>query len=145
MTANDDRRRISAALRAVPNDAEWEEDVCEDLDCLIAVSVFGEDFCISNCKKCLERSLNHIAGLINGDMLQVTYSRSTCGPDGKAYMVKVRHRAKGWERDFYAVDRDALLALADELETDGVDCYGVSTQYVLDEYARRIREALGAS
>ena len=41
------------------------------------------------------------------------------------------------------VDRDALLALADELETDGVDCYGVSTQYVLDEYARRIREALG--
>ena len=40
-------------------------------------------------------------------------------------------------------DREALLALADEIETDGVDCYVVSTQYVLDEYARRIREACG--
>ena len=43
------------------------------------------------------------------------------------------------------IDRDALLALADKMEADGIDCYTVSTQYVLDEYARRIREALGAS
>lgn len=42
-------------------------------------------------------------------------------------------------------DRDALLALADELEADGTDCYTVSTQYVLDDYARRIREACGVS
>ena len=48
---------------------------------------------------------------------------------------------KGIESD--AFDREALLALADELETDGVDCYNVSTQYVCDQYARRIREALG--
>ena len=40
-------------------------------------------------------------------------------------------------------DREALLRLADELETDGVDCYVVSKQYVLDEYASRIRKALG--
>ena len=43
------------------------------------------------------------------------------------------------------VDRDALLALADEMEADGIDCYTVSTQYVLDEYAQRIREACGVS
>lgn len=42
-------------------------------------------------------------------------------------------------------DRDALLALADELETDGVDCYSVSTQYVCDQYARRIRGACGVT
>lgn len=41
------------------------------------------------------------------------------------------------------VDRDALLALADELENDGMDHCVVSTQYVLDDWARRIREALG--
>ena len=41
-------------------------------------------------------------------------------------------------------DRDALLALADELE-EGDVTYLVSTQYVLDDYARRIREALGVS
>ena len=52
-----------------------------------------------------------------------------------------------WEREALrlsgGIDRDALLALADEIEVDGIDCYTVSTQYVLDEYARRIREALG--
>ena len=39
-------------------------------------------------------------------------------------------------------DRDALLALADEIEDNDVT-YSVSTQYVLDDYARRIREACG--
>lgn len=39
-------------------------------------------------------------------------------------------------------DRDALLALADEIEDNDLT-YCVSTQYVLDSYARRIREALG--
>ena len=39
-------------------------------------------------------------------------------------------------------DRDALLALADEIEGNDVT-YCVSTQYVLDSYADRIREALG--
>ncbi len=45
-------------------------------------------------------------------------------------------------RDNVACDRDALLALAEEIE-DGDVTYCVSTQYVLDSYARRIREALG--
>lgn len=42
------------------------------------------------------------------------------------------------------IDRDALLALADEMEDSDVT-YCVSTQYVLDSYARRIREALGVT
>lgn len=48
-------------------------------------------------------------------------------------------------REYFPVNIRALLALADEMETDGIDCYTVSTQYVLDDYARRIREALGVS
>ena len=44
--------------------------------------------------------------------------------------------------DTRLVDRDALLALADEIEDNDVT-YSVSAQYVLDGYARRIREALG--
>lgn len=40
------------------------------------------------------------------------------------------------------VDREALLALADELE-EGDVTYLVSTQYVLDSFASRIREACG--
>lgn len=42
-------------------------------------------------------------------------------------------------------DVKALKGLADEMEADGTDCYTVSTQYVLDDYARRIREACGVS
>ena len=38
------------------------------------------------------------------------------------------------------IDRDALLALADEMQGNDVT-YCVSTQYVLDSYADRIREA----
>ena len=45
-------------------------------------------------------------------------------------------------RDTVACDRDALLALADEIEDNDVT-YCVSTQYVLDSYARRIRECCG--
>ena len=44
--------------------------------------------------------------------------------------------------DMQTIDRDALLALADEIEDNDVT-YCVSTQYVLDSYASRIREALG--
>ena len=51
-----------------------------------------------------------------------------------------------WEREALRLsggcDRDALLALADEIEDNDVT-YLVSTQYVLDDYARRIREACG--
>lgn len=48
-------------------------------------------------------------------------------------------------REYFPVNIRALLALADEMETDGSDCYTVSTQYVLDDYAQRIREACGVS
>lgn len=48
-------------------------------------------------------------------------------------------------REYFPVNIKALLELADEMEVDGIDCYTVSTQYVLDDYARRIREACGVS
>ena len=41
-------------------------------------------------------------------------------------------------------DREALLELADHMETYGLgECMAVSMQVALDEYARRIREACG--
>lgn len=42
------------------------------------------------------------------------------------------------------INRDALLALADEIEDNDVT-YCVSAQYVLNSYADRIRKALGVS
>ena len=93
--------------------------------------------------------LDRLADLVDpiSDMLYVTYSRSTCGPDGRAYMVKVRHRAKGWERDFYAVDRDALLRLERHIDriAEETEAHFASVVSVreLREIAQYIREALG--
>ena len=41
-------------------------------------------------------------------------------------------------------DRDALLALADEMDMDA-GCHAYVDDYVVNDYARRIREALGVS
>ena len=40
------------------------------------------------------------------------------------------------------VDRDALLALADEMDVDA-GCHAYVDDYVVNDYASRIREALG--
>ena len=39
-------------------------------------------------------------------------------------------------------DRDALLALAEEMDMDA-GCHAYVSDYVVNDYARRIREALG--
>lgn len=75
----------------------------------------------------------------------VTYSQTTGGPNGKAYMVRVKHRTKRWERDFFAVDRAALLKMADELDDDyldGIDEDG-NDYNAAKEIAADIRKACG--
>ncbi|OUN47329.1 hypothetical protein B5G20_05020 [Collinsella sp. An7] len=67
------------------------------------------------------------------------------GVEGERYPCKPDIFARTYEpADACTVspDRDALLALADEIEDNDLT-YCVSTQYVLDSYARRIREACG--
>ena len=64
------------------------------------------------------------------DFYRVTYSRST---GGSPYMLKV-HSAKGDEWDFWRIDRDALLTLADEMTVEKGDIW---------RWSSRIREALG--
>lgn len=55
------------------------------------------------------------------------------------------HACRMWCRAYKPrVDRESLLELVDEIEADEVT-YSVSAQYVLDGYARRIREALSVS
>lgn len=113
MPTDDERRRVAEMLREldiVTDIAGWK---------WIRGNLFGLNI-MAKTEDAVRSGLNRLADLIEPvrDMLYVTYSRSTCGPDGRAYMVKVRHRDKGWERDFYAVDREALLRLSEGLEKD---------------------------
>ena len=93
-----------------------ERDAAGFVDCLLAEVVRGREFCETPCEECHTRLLGELADLIEPS--------DHIGDSDKM------------------VDRDALLELADELE-EGDVTYLVSTQYVLDEYARRIREACG--
>ena len=57
------------------------------------------------------------------------------------YYDSLKHRCSF--HDVPAVDRDALLALADELESEGLEGWA-SGPVNVGEFARRIREAVGA-
>ena len=165
MITNDERRRIAAKLRACAGTEYIEvEELCEVIECTdgfrgtdgepaiwnrLADLIDPETKMAQDSPRRLEevKASDGSISQINRETLQVTYSRSTGGPDGKAYMVKVRHRDKGWERDFYAVDCEALLALANEM--DHLIIYrdemfrGNDVVEAFYDYADRIREACG--
>ena len=52
-------------------------------------------------------------------------------------------RASGFIPDYMGIDRDALLALVDEMDDACPESGSVAIGYI-DDYARRIREAVGA-
>ena len=120
VVTDDERRRVAAALREYASfDCECEDDE----DCLVDCADWGERVLnLLDCGASECECYAYLADLIDPDTTSDTTKRAP---------------------DTTKCDREALLALADELETDGVDCYNVSTQYVCDQYARRIREACG--
>lgn len=139
MVTDEDRREAAERLRACESHVDaagwfWLNDA------------LGGAHLVASSEERLRRGTALLADLIDPcDMLYVTYSRSTCGPDGMAYMVKVRHRARGLERDFYAVDLKKLLEVLDEMDIT-VKCAGpdVPRDYV-ENWANEVREALGAN
>lgn len=114
---DEDRREVAEGLLELSGRMDTS-----GFDCLLAETVRGHDFCETPCDDCHRRLAAELADLIEPDCEEGSYEGV--------------HTAR-------PVDREALMALADELETDGVDHYIVSTQYVCDQYARRIREACG--
>ena len=115
MATDDERRRVAERLRRLSG-----LDYCKDPRYAVelASDAVGADH--SNGYS-WDKLLDRLADLIDPDC-----------EDGRYEGV---HTAR-------PVDRWALLALADEIEDNDVT-YCVSTQYVLDSYARRIREACG--
>ena len=116
--ATDDERRRVAARLRMSD----ERDAAGFVDCLLAEVVRGREFCETPCEKCHARLLGELADLIEPS--------DHIGDSDKM------------------VDRDALLALADEMQghADGA-ASGDGFPYVnagsLWSYADRIREACG--
>ena len=115
MTRDDERREVAERLRSA------NEYSCSP-DCELRYALDGSYECTGNgCAGCHRDAFDRLADLIDPGC-----------DDGRYEGV---HTAR-------PVDRDALLELADEIEDNDVT-YCVSTQYVLDSYACRIRKACG--
>ena len=118
---DDERWRVAEMLRMS------DERDAAGFDCLLAEAVMGRDFCETPCEHCHGRLLGELADLIDPDC-----------EDGRYEGV---HTAR-------PVDREALLALADEMDHPIRQAVwnqtaGVRREHIMAEYARRIREACG--
>ena len=68
------------------------------------------------------------------------YPKQCASAEQVAHAVR---RASGFIPDYMGIDRDALLALVDEMDDACPESASVAIGYI-DDYARRIREAVGA-
>lgn len=76
------------------------------------------------------------------DLIEPGEQKVRCAAEVKVDGERLEELVHDAAVELTGIDRDALLALADEIEDNDVS-YCVSTQYVLDRYADRIREACG--
>ena len=178
MVSDDERRLVAERLRMSD-----ERDAAGFVDCLLAEVVRGREFCETPCEECHARLLGELADLIEPSIpadpgeaglacvdafirehTEKPVDRDTPQKVAEEMFGKMRHSTKE-EADAYdamlksksverrPIDRDALLALADEIEygassDDGeyhdlpaIMVAAVARKQV--DYARRIREACG--
>lgn len=137
MATDDERRRVAAALRdAAPYDTMHDDvDVGRVLHCLGLhyVDIDRLNFC--------GHDVNRLADLI--EPAPTSSDATATHTDASATCDMSQSR-----RDTVACDRDALLALADEMgnpikQAVWNQTAGVRREHIMEEYARRIREALG--
>ena len=119
MTActDDERRRVAERLRGLDYSDLQESLICAYLD---ALGIKGYEDWIG--------IAHRLADLIE--------------PPSKLYDSPDSSNSEADEGHEVAIDRDALLALADELEGEGLEGWA-SGPINVGEYARRIREACG--
>lgn len=139
MVTDDERRRVAAALR------EYASFDCEDE---------GEEECLVDCTDWGERVLNLLGcGDTEGecyaalaDLIDPGELKTTCIAEVKIEGEKLDEAVNRAIAEYTGIDRDALLALADELEEDA--CWEVQTPgdasgaWRLKDACDRIREAL---
>lgn len=121
MPTDDERRRVARKLREY---ASWDDEE----ECLVDCADWGER--VLNLLGCGDTEGECYAAL--ADLIEP--------PTQCPYYHSDRHYCS--IHDVPAIDRDALLALADEMDDACPESASVAIGYI-DDYARRIREALG--
>lgn len=106
-------------------------------DCLLAEVVRGCEFCETPCECCHGHLLNELA-----DLIEPSEPKVRCVAEVKVDGEQLERLAHDAAVELTGIDRDALLALADEMDVDA-GCHAYVDDYDVYGYARRIREALG--
>ena len=147
MTTDDNRREVARKLRAgaeyLPNDM-----YSDDLELELAKTVCEYD------TPSVDVLFNRLADLIEPNIPADPGEAGLASVDG--FIREMRHSTEEERGEYsamlekmsvalYPVDRDALLALADEMEIDGAGALDDDDwcKPLLVEYAQRIRKALG--
>ena len=137
MISDDDRREVARMLRELPGDSTYPD--------LIGVIADHDGWYPA------ADAADRLA-----DLIEPSCDRDAPKKAAEEMFGKMRHSTKE-ERDAYdamlesmsveihPVDRDALLALADELDERAPYGWYSGERDSLREYARRIREALGVT
>ena len=131
MVSDDERRLVAEGLRMS------DERDAAGFDCLLAEVVRGREFCETPCEECRARLLDELA-----DLIEPSEPKVKCVAEVKFDGERLEKLAHDAAVELTGIDRDALLALADELEGEGLDGWASGPLNVGD-YARRIREACG--
>ena len=153
MTGHDERRDVAGRLRdSIPADLHlgrgnkaWG---------LLYLTLFGRYMPNQASGRTYKQVAELLADLIEPNIPADPGEAGLASVDG--FIREMRHSTKEEQDEYTAmlekmsvglhpVDRDALLALADEMEIDGAGALddGDWCKPLLVEYARRIREALG--
>ena len=134
MIADSERREVAARLREY---ASWDED-----GELVGCTEFGESVLNLLDGETERECFNALA-----DLIEPSEPKVRCVAEVKVDGERLEELVHDAAAELTGIDRDALLALADEMKEKVLmyDRIGlrVSTRDVT-EYARRIREALGA-
>ena len=164
MIDDSERREVARRLRSVGlDDIRYSDAICEVMMCA-GLTCVGDEDCHGSDERpeCVVRVFARLA-----DLIEQSCDRDTPQKAAEEMFGKMRHSTKD-EADAYdamlksksvelhPVDRDALLALADEFDgkadyiasciesMDGdLDMHAVEAEAEQREYARRIREACG--
>ena len=140
MATDDERWLVAERLRMS------DERDAAGFDCLLAEAVRGREFCETPCEECRARLLGELA-----DLIYPSEPKVKCVAEVKVdgeQLEKLVHEAVV---EYAGVDREALLALAEELSGNILVVPAVYGTYqsgyvaACQDIARRIREALGVS
>lgn len=130
MVTDDDRRRVAKELRNFfPIDLVTE---LADVDCHLASMVMGDKFCPSDCLWCFKTVCSTLADLIEPS------DAAKCVAEVKVDGERLEKLVHDAVVECAGVDREALLALAEEME-------GICDLLPIRRWAHSIREACGVS